>query len=200
MAETLNKILTSILTTVYQNVWFSLVAAVLSMFAYFFVRKYGLKRTVRIWIWHFRREKEFRKYFALSFYTFLVLFRTLLNRSLWLNPLSSILGGWGLHGTSGSFSTDSIENFLLLLPFVTLLFWASGKHTDGKASRLSCIFWSSIKTAFCFSLGIECCQLLLRLGTFQLSDLCYNTLGGGLGGVVYWIGHQAYARWKVRQT
>ena len=30
-------------------------------------------------------------------------------------------------------------------------------------------------------------QLFLRLGTFQLSDLCYNTLGGAIGGVLYWI-------------
>lgn len=33
----------------------------------------------------------------------------------------------------------------------------------------------------------------LRLGTFQLSDLCYNTLGGAIGGVLYWMG------WKVKK-
>lgn len=36
-------------------------------------------------------------------------------------------------------------------------------------------------------------QLFLRLGTFQLSDLCYNTLGGAIGGVLYWMG------WKVKK-
>lgn len=47
--------------------------------------------------------------------------------------------------------------------------------------------------AFLFSLTIEFLQLFLRLGTFQLSDLCYNTLGGAIGGVLYWMG------WKVKK-
>ena len=47
--------------------------------------------------------------------------------------------------------------------------------------------------AFLFSLTIEFLQLFLRLGTFQLSDLCYNTLGGAMGGVLYWMG------WKVKK-
>lgn len=36
-------------------------------------------------------------------------------------------------------------------------------------------------------LGIELTQLLLRIGSFQLSDLFYNTLGGFLGGAIYWL-------------
>ncbi len=39
---------------------------------------------------------------------------------------------------------------------------------------------------FLFFLAIEFSQLFLRLGTFQLLDLFYNTLGGLLGGLVYW--------------
>ena len=33
--------------------------------------------------------------------------------------------------------------------------------------------------------SIEILQLLLRLGTFQLSDIFYNTVGGVLGGLMY---------------
>ena len=33
--------------------------------------------------------------------------------------------------------------------------------------------------------GIEMLQLLLRLGTFQLSDIFYNTVGGVVGGLMY---------------
>lgn len=40
---------------------------------------------------------------------------------------------------------------------------------------------------------IEMLQLFLRLGTFQLSDLFYNTVGGALGGLMY------YAGMKVRK-
>ena len=36
----------------------------------------------------------------------------------------------------------------------------------------------SWKIAFIFSISIEMLQLLLRLGTFQLSDIFYNTVGG----------------------
>ena len=34
---------------------------------------------------------------------------------------------------------------------------------------------------------IEMLQLLLRLGTFQLSDIFYNTVGGVLGGLMYCV-------------
>ena len=40
------------------------------------------------------------------------------------------------------------------------------------------ILWYSGKIAFIFSISIEMLQLLLRLGTFQLSDIFYNTVGG----------------------
>ena len=52
---------------------------------------------------------------------------------------------------------------------------------------------ASGKIAFGFSLMIEMLQLLLRLGTFQLSDIFYNTVGGVLGGLMY------YAVMKVRK-
>ena len=41
--------------------------------------------------------------------------------------------------------------------------------------------------AFLFSALIELLQVLLRLGTFQLSDIVYNTVGGIIGGVLYYI-------------
>ncbi|MFQ8851288.1 MAG: VanZ family protein [Lachnospiraceae bacterium] len=41
------------------------------------------------------------------------------------------------------------------------------------------------KTTFIFSVSIELLQLLLRLGTFQLSDIFYNTVDGVLGGLMY---------------
>lgn len=47
-----------------------------------------------------------------------------------------------------------------------------------------------MQTVFLCSFFIEFSQLILRLGTFQLSDLFYNTLGGFLGGLIYWIGYK----------
>ena len=48
------------------------------------------------------------------------------------------------------------------------------------------ILWQSGKIAFIFSISIEMLQLFLRLGTFQLSDLFYNTVGGMIGGLMYY--------------
>ena len=44
--------------------------------------------------------------------------------------------------------------------------------------------------AFLTSAAIEFLQLFLRLGTFQLSDIFYNTLGGLLGSLIYYIGYK----------
>ena len=41
---------------------------------------------------------------------------------------------------------------------------------------------------------IEMLQLLLRLGTFQLSDIFYNTVGGVIGGVCYCVAMKARKR------
>ena len=51
----------------------------------------------------------------------MILFRTLLNRKLWLNPLWNVFGSWTLHNERGELTTECIENVLLFLPFAFLL-------------------------------------------------------------------------------
>ena len=46
-----------------------------------------------------RETCSFGKLFFLAFVTSLILFRTLLNRQLWMNPLSDVMGGWGIWET-----------------------------------------------------------------------------------------------------
>ena len=60
--------------------------------------------------------------------------------------------------------------------------------------------WTGLKITFVFSLSIESLQLFLRLGTFQVSDLTYNTLGGGIGGAVYWMGYRLTGKRKITLT
>ena len=159
-----------------------------------------IKSACLAWIRTFKNSLFFRKLFCLVFFTVMILFRTLLNRNMWMNPLSDVMGGWWIwekqsDGTM-TLTTECFENIALMLPFTFLLMWTAKEKLLKAKGRQICftsIFWYSIKAAFLFSLTIEFLQLFLRLGTFQLSDLCYNTLGGAMGGVLYWMG------WKVKK-
>lgn len=53
--------------------------------------------------------------------------------------------------------------------------------------RIVKVLWKSTVTVGIFSFVHEFSQLLFHLGTFQISDLVYNTLGGTVGGLAYYI-------------
>ena len=146
----------------------------------------NIKSAAVQWISWFKESVFFRKLFLLVFVTVIILFRTLLNRDMWANPLSDIMGGWTLYDKEGELTTEAIENFFMLVPFVFLLFWTY-KDKLFKKVRLKGVLVYSFGIAFFCSISIEFLQLLLRLGTFQLSDIVYNTLGGITGGLVYWL-------------
>ena len=104
------------------------------------------------------------------------------------------MGGWGLYDVDGTLTTESIENFMLFVPFTVLLFGAFREQILGKEIYLKTIIWKSIKVVGVFALTIEFIQVLFHLGTFQLSDLCYNTLGGVCGGFIY------FGLWKLKNV
>lgn len=104
----------------------------------------------------------------------------------WMNPLSDVMGGWGIWETVNGerqLTTECIENVIMMVPFSAVVMWTFDEKI-GKGWKK--ILWYSGKIAFCFSLTIEMLQLLLRLGTFQLSDIFYNTVGGLIGGLMYY--------------
>lgn len=198
MIELIKKIVTDVLTSLYQPFGFAVIMAFLFMVAFLFVAENGgglegVKSVTMKWWKAFRTDKVFRRGFFLAFYTAMILFRTLLNRELWMNPLSHVMGGWGLTDTEGNLTTEAIENLMLFIPFVVLLLWAGHGKLFREKFTFRSVVWQSVKITFLFSLGIEFLQLLLRLGTFQLADLTYNTLGGLIGGIIYWSG------WKLRR-
>lgn len=198
--EIINKILTNVLTAIYEPFGFALLLAFFALFFYLYAYQpvnagKGWKAALRTWIVEFKTDCIFRKLFLLAFLSAMILFQTLLNRNLWLNPLSDAMGGWGIWKVSSDGSkeltTECFENIILMFPFTSVLMWTM-KEKLVKVISLRRIAVKSAEIAFCFSLTIEFLQLFLRLGTFQLSDLFYNTLGGFLGGVAYWIA------WKIR--
>lgn len=188
MTDIVKKIITNVLTALYQPFGFSLLLAVLAMFLYLYAMEHGWKEVLSRWWKAFQTDTVFRRMFLLVFYTALILFRTLLNRNLWANPLSNVMGGWGLHTDKGDLTTEAVENLLLFLPFTILLLRALPEKLMNQNRGLKQMAWISLKVTFLCSGSIEFLQLFLRLGTFQLSDLFYNTMGGCLGGLLYWAG------------
>jgi len=178
------------LTALYQPFWFALLLAVFFMFVW--KRYWSIKEAALEWITWFKTELSFQRMFFLVFYTVMILFRTLLNRSMWSNPVSNVIGIWGLYTEKNGemvLTTEVPENLALFIPFTILLLWTYHDKIIGKEMRLGKVLYQSTKIVFLCSFTIEFLQLLLRLGTWQLSDLFYNTLGGFIGGFIYWIGY-----------
>ena len=189
--EILSKILINILTAFYESFGFSILLSFLTMFFYLYAcvpadAGKGWKSAIVTWYKECKESVFFRKLFLLAFVTSLILFRTLLNRNLWMNPLSKVMGGWGIWETVNGeqkLTTECIENVIMMVPFSAVVMWTFQKKAGNGWKN---IVWQSGRVAFIFSIVIEVLQLLLRLGTFQLSDIFYNTVGGVVGGVCYW--------------
>lgn len=179
------NVIVDVLSVIYQTAGASCLLAVLIMCVYMLGRKQGVGPVARAWVYQFRQSSWFRRHFFLTFYTCMMLFRTILCRSVWGNPLENVLGIWGLHH-DGKIYTENFENLILFMPFIMLLFWAREEKDHTKDKKVQEVLLNSFEISFCFSLAIETCQLFLKIGTFQLTDLCFNTLGGMIGGVIYW--------------
>ena len=153
------------------------------------VRSMGGKRIIlsEICLQHGGEHLKVHLIFA-GHYTAMILLRTVLNREIWFDPLGKIFGGWGLY-EDGQFTTESIENFMLFVPFSILLLWAFQKELldESENIRFGKTVWKAIKVVAVFSFMIEFTQLLFHLGTFQISDLFFNTIGGLAGGIIYFL-------------
>ena len=190
MVEIIKKIVTNVLIALYEPLGFALALTFFFMCSYIFAEKYGWKKMICSWGDKFKTSVKFRRMCVLVFYTSLLLFRTLLNRSIWDNPLTNVIGTWGLYNVNGHLTTETFENMALFVPYMVLLMWCKHDKIFGQQFSLVKTIWKAIQIVFLFSLGIELLQLILRLGTFQLSDLFYNTLGGFVGGLLYWCAYK----------
>ncbi len=200
MAENIKKILYDGLALIYQSFWFAVLFAVVFMFAY--KNNSGLKDALKKWVSWFKKEKKFRRVFFLAFYTALILFRTLLKRSLNVDPLANVMGEWSFFDQVNGktvFNSSVPENLIMLAPFIFLLFFAFREEILKNGVSFLKVIYKSLVISFVFSLSIETAQLLFHLGTWQLSDLVYNTLGGILGGVIYFIAYKIVRKHKNKK-
>ena len=65
----------------------AVILTVLFMFLYLFAQEHGWKTVFGKWWNTFKSSTNFRKIFLLAFYTSMILFRTLLNRTMCANPV-----------------------------------------------------------------------------------------------------------------
>lgn len=187
MIKVIRSIVANVLQALYQPFWFAVIMSILITFFYMSAEENGLKVLLSKWYKRIKSDRDFRKVLYFSFITVMILFRTLLNRNMWANPLSDVIGVWGFTNAKGEFTTEAVENFILFVPFIFGLLWTFKDKLIGKG-RFVKVMYVSLKYAFMFSLSIEMLQLFLRLGTFQLSDLFFNTMGGLIGGIIYYFG------------
>ena len=142
--KVLAKILTNILTALYEPFGFSLLLSFLAMFFYLYAYESeeagkGWKSAIVTWYQKFKGSVFFRKLFLLAFVTSMILFRTLLNRNLWLNPLSDVMGGWGIWETVNGeqkLTTECIENVIMMVPFSAVVMWTFGKKIGNSWKKI----------------------------------------------------------------
>lgn len=186
MNEIIKDGISEILTLVYTSLGFSLCLAIFFMFAYVYVKDKGLSYAIKMWLGQFKESRDFRGTFLIALYVAMVAFRTLLNRNLWLNPLSDVMGGWWIYNKKGEFTAEALLNMVMLMPLTFLIYLYHGEKIFDEI-KISKVLTKSFKISFFTSIAIEFFQLMLRLGTVQIADIVYNTLGGVVGGIIYFI-------------
>ena len=114
-------------------------------------------------------------------YLAFILLLAVFGRGTSVDPLSSVFANfWPI-------DWEVEENFLAFIPIGFTVLWA---YTPKQPMRTAVLY------SFCVSAFIELSQLLSCLGTFQLSDLMYNTLGGAVGGGMYLLTMFLVKEWK----
>lgn len=99
-------------------------------------------------------------------------------------PFSDVFGGWGFTETKYFYDFSPMWNVIMFLPACALIYFFI-KSALTKAVSDKGLMIASTCFGFGFSLIIENLQILTKTGTFQFSDLFYNTLGALLGAIIF---------------
>lgn len=187
--DNIKYILTDILMLIYEKAGAALVFAFMAMCIKKYFSIYG-KKIFNEWFYDFFHNRHFRLQFFFCVYCFIVLLQTIFCREIWNSPLSDVFGEWSAYNEDNSINVDVFENLFMLLPYTFLMFAAIPLSLTfkciGKPKGIINILCKSFIYAFSTSLCIEFLQLFFKFGTFQLSDIVYNTVGGLAGGLLYW--------------
>lgn len=188
------ELIRNVLISLYQQLNAAVLLACIASVALLYVEEHGIKNSFKVWCKRIRNDKEFRRAIYLVFYIGMILFRTLLCRPYYTNALENITGNWYIRDETGKLYTEGIENVILFIPFTMLLLWAL--KTKLKNNKFTYLITVSFGMSFGLSVFIESLQLFLKLGEFQLSDLFFNSLGGVIGGIVFYICSKVVSKGK----
>lgn len=125
--------------------------------------------------------------FISSIYFCELFYITLFSRAgIHTDPLSDVFGEWTIFDgeTLIFMNVRPILNIVLFIPFCIIIFSFANKILHKSLTEKKEVLYS-IPLSFLLSMFIELMQLIFSLGTFQLSDLTYNTVGGLIGALIY---------------
>ena len=196
MVKMLERLCTDVVCAFVQPFLFSILVAFLALFFYMYAvdadgSGQGYKKSMFIVLKRLQNNKNYRKLFILVFVIMQIAFITLLNRDVWKNPFSHIFGEiipFEKDATTGEWVIvfECIENIIMMIPFAAAILWyLEEKETNNKISFKYCVS-GSFKYSLIASCTIEFLQMLFKLGTVQVSDVLYNSLGGIIGGLLYY--------------
>lgn len=140
--------------------------------------------------------------FMLVFYLTLLFDITVFSRAgEHYDPLSNVFGDWSILDTNFIIYVNfsPIINIIITIPLCFLVFNFI-KQFFQKNLAIKKIILSSTLLCFALSLTIELIQLVFCLGTFQVSDLVYNTLGGVMGAIIFATVRKLYNYIKKART
>ena len=112
-------------------------------------------------------------------YSYFILDKTLISRNIGnINNFEYAFKGSWLFLVKDTWNrVQAIENIIFFIPFSFFLLLGFYNLKEGKLK----LFKEIVLISFKISLFIELLQLISTLGTFQLSDMVYNILGGIIG-------------------
>ncbi len=177
----LNQIIIDLGTMIYQYLWASVLITLLIFVFINYSKKSNAVTVLKELFDSIRSTEGFKKFISVLYLVFL-LQRTIFNRGPWGNPLSNPVGDWFLLLDKNTLNFEIIDNLILFIPLNMVLNWLNISWFPTKIS-----FGYNAMVSFALSCSIEIFQLLFRVGTFQLSDLFFNTLGGLIGFYIYKI-------------
>lgn len=163
-----------ILNELYQHAAESILMALLFLLCVQEIKNNGIKNTTLKTITRFFQDRFFRMEGYTALYVSFLALETVLGRKRLDDPLVNVIGNWSIK------NFDNAENILLFVPFGILLYWHLKQRQGG--GNIKAVGTTSFFAAIT-SVSIELVQFVFSCGTFQLTDIVMNWLGGTIGSI-----------------